>query len=193
MAIYNEFSDQQLAVLLKEGDHGAFTEIYNRFFGLLYIHAFRRLNDDQEANDLIQEMFTTIWDKRKMLQLNGTLSAYLYAGTRNRILNRFAHRKVSDRYMDSLASYSELDHTLADHKIREFDLRQLIEQEINALPEQMRIIFTLSRKKYLSHKEIAEVMNISEQAVKSHVKRALKILRGKLGLYSYFLCLFKLL
>lgn len=193
MVIYSKFSDEELAVLLREGDHLAFTEIYNRFFSLLYIHAFRRLGDDEEANDVIQELFAVIWDKRELLHLTGSLSSYLYASIRNRMLDKIAHKKVSDKYMDSLASYSELDYSYADHKVREQDLKQLIEKEINALPEPMRAIFILSRKEHLSHKEIAEVMDMTEQAVKSQVKRALKILRVKLGFFSYLLCFFKLL
>lgn len=193
MTDYSKYSDQELTALLQQGDHTAFTETYNRFFGLLYIHAFRRLNDKDEAKDLIQELFASIWDKRKSLRLTGTLSSYLYAAIRNRMLNNFEHKKVQEKYMESLASYADLDYTYADHKIREQDLRQLIEKEIENLPLQMREIFILSRKEHLSHKEIADQLNVSEQAVKSQVKRALKILRVKLGLYGFLLCLFKLL
>ncbi|SDL16017.1 RNA polymerase sigma-70 factor, ECF subfamily [Pedobacter sp. ok626] len=193
MTSYSKFSDEELAAFLKGGDHLAFTEIYNRFFSVLYIHAYRRLKDDEEASDLIQEIFAAIWDKRKMLDLTGSLSSYLYKSIHNRILNKFTHKKVSDRYMDSLVNYSELNYTYADHKVRERDLKRLIEKEIDALPEPMRAIFILSRKEHLSHKEIAEVMDMTEQAVKSQVKRALKVLRAKLGFYSYFLCFFKLL
>lgn len=193
MSNYNEFSDQQLTGLLREGDHGAFTEIYNRFFGLLYIHAFRRVNNRDEASDLIHELFASMWDKRKTFQLTGSLSSYLYASIRNRMLNNFEHQKVADKYMDSLANYADLDYTYADHKIREQDLKKLIEKEINNLPDPMKQIFLMSRMEHLSHKEIAEKLDVSEQAVKSHVKRALKILRVKLGLYGFLLCLFKLL
>jgi len=193
MSNYSTFTDQKLAELLRIGDHMAFTEIYNRFFGLLYIHAVRRLNDEDEASDLIQELFTSIWDKRNSFLLSGSLSSYLYTSIRNRMLNNFEHKKVADKYIESLAGYEDLDYTYADHKIRERDLRKLIEKEIDHLPEPMRQIFLMSRMEHLSHKEIAEKLDVSEQAVKSHVKRALKILRVKLGLYGFLLCLFKLL
>ncbi|TKC62508.1 RNA polymerase sigma-70 factor [Pedobacter hiemivivus] len=193
MTSYSNFSDEQLAILLKEGDHLAFTEIYKRFFSILYIHACRRMEDDEEANDLIQEMFTAFWDKRRLLDLRGSLSSYLYASIRNRMLNKIANKKVSEKYIDSLAGSSELDYTYADHKVREQDLKQLIEKEIDALPEPMRTIFILSRKEHLSHKEISAELNMTELAVQSQVKRALKVLRRKLGFYSYLLCFFKLL
>ncbi|TCC99558.1 RNA polymerase sigma factor [Pedobacter hiemivivus] len=193
MTSYSKFSEEQLATLLREGDHLAFTEIYNRFFEVLYMHAFRRLNDDDEAKDLVQEMFVGLWDKRKLQDLSKNLSSYLYTRIRSRILDKFRREKISGRYMDFLASYSKLDHASTDHKVRERDLKQLIEKEIYALPEPVRAIFILSRKEHLSHKEIAEVMDMTEQGVKSQVKRALKILRAKLGFYSYLLCFFNLL
>jgi len=184
MSAYCRFSDHKLMTLLKESDHAAFAEIYNRFFGLLYVHAFRRLNDEDEANDLIQEMFASLWDKRETFAINGNLSAYLYASVRNRVLNIIEHKKVSDKYMESLAGYTDLDYQFADHKIRENQLRNQIEKEINALPAQMRRVFIMSRTENLSYKEIAKSMDMTEQAIKSNIKRTLRQLRLKLGLLT---------
>lgn len=191
MRLYNKLSDAELTDLLREGDKSAFTEIYNRFFGLLYIHAYRKLLDEAQAGDIIQEIFTTIWDKRNSLHITGSLSSYLYSASRNRILNTFRDKKVSVKFLESLTEADRQDHSAADDRIRIKDLTQLIEAEINALPDPMRVIFIMSRTKNLSHKDIATELNMSEQAVRSQVKRALKILRLKLGLFAYLMILFK--
>jgi RNA polymerase sigma-70 factor (ECF subfamily) len=72
------FSDQELVALIKEGDHAAYQAIYQRFFSLLYVHAVRRLNDDEEAGNIVQELFAYLWDKRETLEISGSLSCYLY-------------------------------------------------------------------------------------------------------------------
>lgn len=192
MVAYNAYTDQELTALLRQGDHVAYAEIYKRFFGILYIHAYRRLNDRDEANDLLQDMFSIIWQKREELELSGSLSSYLYASVRNRILNIFERRKVNSKYMNSLASFAGQNHEYADHKVRESQLRQLIEAEINALPEPLKTIFVLSRNERMTYKEIGEHIGMTEQAVKSQMKRILKTLRKKLGLIGYLILISKL-
>ncbi|WPU99047.1 RNA polymerase sigma-70 factor [Mucilaginibacter sp. cycad4] len=192
MSTYSTLSDHELVHLLQNGDKDAFAEIYARFFGLLYVHAYRKLGDEDEASDLIQELFASLWEKQPSLRVSENLSSYLYTSVRNRVLNLIERRKVNQRYMCSLADYSETDHKYADEKLRESELRQMIEKEINSLPEQMRIIFQMSRHEYLSYKEIGERLEMSEQAVKSVMKRTLKVLRQRLGLFVFLMIFFHL-
>ncbi|MHA4893308.1 RNA polymerase sigma factor [Pedobacter sp. PWIIR3] len=192
MSDYKNHSDQELLALLREGQHSAFAEIYNRFYSLLYVHAYRRLNDEDAANDLMQDVFVGLWERRDQLVLKGSLSSYLYAVVRNRIIDLFSHSKVSEKYLSSLGAYFEQDKYEADFKVRESQLRTLIEKEIAALPEAERQIFTMSRMEDMSYREIAEKLDMTEEAVKSKMKRTLKVLRGRLGLWAYLLMLLKL-
>ena len=185
MHSYQSYSDSELSYLLTQDDEHAFTEIYNRFYGLLFIHASKRLNDDEEAKDVVQQLFEALWIKRAQVQPDGNLSAYLYTAIRNRILDIFSHQAVENKYVDSLQNFIDQDHVLTDFRIRENQMKALIEQEINELPPKMREIFLLSRKNHKSHKEIAEELGISELTVKTQVKRALKILKSRLGLLTY--------
>ncbi|MDO7743049.1 MAG: sigma-70 region 4 domain-containing protein, partial [Pedobacter sp.] len=88
--------------------------------------------------------------------------------------------------------YIDHDFNYADHRIRERDLATIIEKEISCLPAKMREVFELSRKSHLSHKEIAILLDLSELTVRTQVKKALRILRLKLGLLIYLLILFKI-
>lgn len=192
MPPYSSYTDQELAALLKKGDHAAYAEIYTRYFGVLYVHAYRRLNDGEETNDLLQDLFSAIWFKREDLVVNVSLSSYLYSAVRKRILNFFEKRKVIGRYTVSLAGFVDQDYEYADHKVRESQLRKLIEAEIAKLPEPLKSIFLMSRNEQMSYKEIGEQLGMTEQAVKSHMKRILKTFRAKFGLLGYLMFISKL-
>lgn len=191
MSSYSVLSDHELLSLIRDGDSLSFAEIYNRFYGILYLHAYKRLNDEEEARDVIHELFTVLWTRRASFEVGSNLSGYLYAATRNRVLDIISHKKVEEKYIDSLQHYIDHDFTYADHLVRERDLAALIEREISSLPEKMQEIFKLSRKSHLSHKEIALLLNISEQTVRTQVKKALRQLRLRLGFWAYLLLLWK--
>lgn len=178
---YNELSDEELAALLHKGDHKAFSVIFDRFYGLLFVHACKLLQDEDEAKDVVQELFGMIWLKRNSLTVNGSLSAYLYASTRNIVLNQIARKKVKNRYLETLGEFIMQEDYHTDFYVRERELKRVIEKEIAALPQKMSEIFKLSRTECLSHKEIASRLHLSELTVKTQVKRALKILKPKFG------------
>ncbi len=188
MTDYNSLSDLVLTDLLKSGDQFAFSEIYERYFGLLYLHAFNKLRDKEEAKDVVQELFAFLWSKHTTIELRTNLSNYLYTSIRNRILNQIAHKQVHERYVLKLPDYFPSS-GLTDHLVREHQLAAIIEKEINALPRKMRMVFEMSRKHNMTHKEIAEQLDISEQSVRSHVKNALKVLRVKLQILAYIACI----
>lgn len=189
--MYKNFSDQELINLLKKGDEVAFYEIYERYKGILHMHAYKKLGDFEEAKDVVQELFALLWSKRTALPETTNLSGYLYSSVRNRIFNIFAHKKVEEKYVTSFQKLNSEAIYITDEKIRENELAKQIEAEINALPERMREVFLLSRKENLSHKEIAENLDISVFTVKNHIKKALKILRTKLNSHAYIVFLIK--
>lgn len=178
---YSTLSDADLIILLKSDDAMAYTVIYNRYFDSLYLHACNKLKDKEEAQDVIHELFTHLWNKRKELLIKSNLSSYLYISVRNRILDLISHQQVESKYVNSLQNFINEGHCITDHLIREKQLANLIEKGISNLPTKMREVFELSRKEKLSHKEIAAQLNLSEQTVKKQINNALKILRIKLG------------
>lgn len=184
---YNLYRDEELAALLKLSDKEAYTTIYDRFKGVLFIHAFRILQEKEEARDVVQEIFTKLWIKREEITFTYGLSAYLYASTRNLIFDLIARNKLSSGYLSSLAAFVQQDQCETDYRVRERELTTIIEKEIAALPEKMRNVFELSRKANLTHREVAAELNISEKTVKKQVNNALKILRSKLGIYFFLM------
>jgi len=191
MKEYSKYNDDQLVALLRQGNESAFTEIYNRFQGLLYVHAYKKLKDNEEAKDVIHELFATLWSKKANLSYQGGLTNYLYAAVRNRIINVTVKRTIESKYLATLKNFSDEDKIQSDDKIREEQLAEIIEKEINNLPDKMREIFLLSRKQGWSHKEIAVELGISTHTVRTQIKNSLRIIRNKLGLILYILYLLK--
>jgi RNA polymerase sigma factor (sigma-70 family) len=191
MHIYGSYSDSELAFLLTQGDELAVTEIYSRFYGLHFVQSSKTINDDEKAKAVLHKFVESRWVKRIQVAPDGNLSAYLYTAVRNRVLDVFAHQKVESKYVDSLQDYIDEEHVLTDHLVREKQMALLIEQEIDALPPKMREIFILSRKENKTHKEIALELGLSELTVKTQVKKALRILKSRLGVVVYVAFLLK--
>ncbi len=182
---YGDLHDEQLSALLKRGDHLAFTEVFNRYTPLLYIHAYNKLRNDIEARDVVQEMFIRLWDKRESIDEQNNLSGYLYRSVMNGIFNLLKHKKVVSGYAEAFSSIPYQSEG-ADYLVREKQLKQFIDGEISSLPPRMRAVFELRRNEHLSNKEVAERLDIAESTVADQMKKALKILRARLGVSLFF-------
>ncbi|TCD05854.1 sigma-70 family RNA polymerase sigma factor [Pedobacter frigidisoli] len=186
MENYEHLSDDDLLIQLKNGNHSAYTEIYNRYFYLMFIFALKKIQDEELSKDFVQELFINLWNKKESLSENGKLASFLYISIRSRIFDHFAHQKVEHRYLDFLKNYQTAAIEKTDHLVRERELSDYIEKQIQALPKKMRQIFELSRKEHLTHKEIAVKLETSEHNVSKQIVNALKIFRTKLTSFLPF-------
>jgi RNA polymerase sigma-70 factor (family 1) len=188
---YQSLPDEKLVDLLKLSDRLSYEEIYNRYKGLLYVHAYKKLGDQDDADDVVHDLFTVIWDKRMELEITGHLSGYLYTAIRNRVFKSISKKTNAAAYFESIRHSIDSGHCITDHLVREKQLKTLIEKEIAALPPKMRQVFEMSRIENLSQREIAAELNIAEETVKKHIHHALRILRVRLGLVIYLLYVMK--
>lgn len=177
---YKSYADGELIRLLRENDdQKAYLEIYERYSRPLYAHARKRLGDPEDVKDLLQEVFTALWHNRYLLNPDTPLGGYLHATLRYSFIRLIAHQKTEARPCGALAEFHPADSASADDLARENELAQLIESEILHLPEKMQEVFRMSRQSHLSHKEIADRLDLSEATVKKHVNNALKVMRAK--------------
>jgi RNA polymerase sigma-70 factor (ECF subfamily) len=179
MVDFSTFSDQELTDLLKSGDQAAFTEIYDRYVGVLYLHALKLLKDEHEAEDIVHELFLSLWTKVPDLNFITPLSNYLYRSVKNRVFNALDHGKIKIRHLESLQSYIDAGHYQTDEAVLAAELAREIEKEVAHMPDKMRKVFELSRKANLTYKEIAEQLGISDKTVKKQINNAIKLLRVK--------------
>lgn len=183
MNYYTSLTDPQLLDLVKSGDESAFAEIYERYWDIMYIHVLKMLGDENDAKDLVQELFTSLWIKGLNMEFNTNLSGYLYVTARNKVINMIRQNRVRRDYLTSLARFgSEMSNTTLE-QLNARDLAAAVEREVKCLPCKMREIFELSRNHDLSHKEIALRLDISDKTVKKQISNALKIIRLKLNIF----------
>ena len=189
MTVYSKYSDEELFSLLKDDDQAAYLEIYDRYKVLLQQHAIRKLSDMDDVEDILQELFIDLWDKRSAIHLTTGLVNYLYTAMRNRIFNHFYKKQREGRYLDSLVEALDEGVYVTDLAIREKEYAEIIKAEIEALPPRMREVFLLHRNEGLTYKEIAEQLGTSELTVATQVKKSLKTLRLRLGAtgFSFFI------
>jgi RNA polymerase sigma-70 factor (ECF subfamily) len=177
MRPFEAFSDAGLLELFQSGNMNAYEEIYRRYWSLLYISCCKILKEEDDAKDIVQEVFISFLNKGKDLQLTASLAAYLYTAVRYKVLDRIKHLTVKDQYLQSLSDYAQ---AATDAKLLEKELIEQMEKAIQLLPDKMRVVFELSRNEELSHKEIARLLNISDKTVKKQISNALKVLKIRL-------------
>src|ERR1700712_2801385 len=187
MIAYSDLSDPELIALLQTGDSVAYKQIYDRYAVVLLNHAYNKTRDREEAKDIVHEVFASLWANYQSFNANNNLSGYLYTCVRNVFLNQVARNVVQSKYLASLNQFSANGQVITDYLVRERQFLDIINKEIASLPPKMGEVFKLSRNEYLTHKQIAEKLEISEQTVSKHVTNALKILRVKLGVFVYLL------
>ncbi|WP_199233925.1 RNA polymerase sigma factor [Pedobacter sp. HMWF019] len=194
MVVYSALPDPELTALLKEGDETAFTEIYNRYWKLIYAHVYKMIREEDDAKDVVQEVFSNLWLKAAAIKNNTNISGLLYTAARNRVFDLIEKNKVRSDYIGEIAAFLSDPRNDQVDTIDEKRILEILEREIQKLPPKMREIFEMSRKEDLSHKEIASKLNISEQTVKKQVQNALKAIKPKLndvGVGIWILLLFR--
>jgi RNA polymerase sigma-70 factor (family 1) len=188
MTDLSALTDAELTDFVKLGDQRAYLEIYDRYKGPLQRHAYKKLGNMAEVEDILQELFIHLWDKRENLILTTGLSGYLFTAVRNRIFNLYDKKQRENTYLNSLQEFIDREESTTDLIMREKEFSMIIEKEISALPPRMREVFLLSRNEGLTHKQIAERLGTSEQTVSTQIRNSLKILRARLGfLFAWFL------
>ena len=179
-----ELSDLSYIGLITGGSEQAFDKLFIDWFGELHAYAFSVLKDGTMAEEAIQSVFCKIWEKRKQLQVQGSLKAYLYGCVYHECMSWLRHEKHIKAYRSHvLRSGNRPVGEEASDKAELGELEIRLKQALDELPDQCRAIFQLSRFGGLKYKEIAEQLGLSVKTVEAQVSKALKELRNKLADY----------
>ncbi len=163
---------------LVKSDRDAFKELFESLHVTLIRFCWRYTEDEDVSRDIVQDAFVTLWEKRKTLDPEKSLLAFMYTIVRNKALNLLR----DSHYSDTLDADETLTETAPepDEQVNLGMLEDNVKQWIDSLPPRRRQAFKLSRFEGLTHAEIAEVMNLNPRTVNTHVLLALKDLRLKL-------------
>lgn len=183
-------SDEELILLMAEDNEAAFTALYDRYWEMLLGLAFNRLKDLPAAEDIVHDVFASIWRNRKKLAAD-SLRHYLAAAVKYMTLAHFRKKAYGSKYQQTL-EHPELCEGDMEEQLHYRHILQLVHDEVNNLPEKCRVVFRYSRQNGMSSREIAEVMGISHKTVDNQLNKAITHLRHKMKhlIHSCFTFLF---
>ncbi len=170
---------------IKKSDEKSFEILFKKYYGYLCLYATKIINDDSAAEEIVQDLFVKIWEKRGQLNIETSIKNYLFRSVKNLCINYIQHNKTKLRYTQKVISEIENNYS-DDDSFYEIELSQKIKESINSLPEKRKEIFRLSRQEGLKYHEIAEKLNVSIKTVETQMSLAIKTLRDKLKNYYRF-------
>lgn len=178
MTLYKDIDDEELVRLLKFDDKNAFTEIYNRYWKLLFSTAQRITNSTDSAQDTVQNIFLSLWHRRHVVDI-ASLKAYLQQATRYAVLQAIREKQTDDRFYERL-------HILTSEIINDDPLifkeqQKLLRELLKSMPENYSKTYLLNREEGLTYKQIASRLEISEKTVEKRMTKSLKYLRRGLN------------
>jgi len=156
---------------------------FRTYYQPLCNYAFSFIQDRDEAEEIVQSAFLSVWEKRKTLDIKTSLKSYLYTMVRNTSLNVIKHEKIKQRYVGEALAVEDRSHENVSQKVLSLELEEKIQRAMESLPEQCRLVFKLSRFEELKYSEIAEQLQISIKTVENQMGKALKIMREQLKDY----------
>jgi RNA polymerase sigma-70 factor (family 1) len=170
---------------IREGDEHAFEIVFLKYYTPLCRFSWKYVHSEVLAEEIVQEVFAQIWEKRLQLDIDGHLRGLLYDATRNKALNYIKHQKIVDDYIAE-ARQKMNDNILplissTNEKYEE--VTRVIDKVVDDLPPKAKRIYRLNRDEGLTYREIADYLEISVKTVESQMSRVLKTLRDKLSQY----------
>ncbi len=177
-------TDTELIAGLRAGDVRAYEAVFRGYHARLCAFAFGYLGRREDADELVQDLFLALWQKREQLVIRSSLRAYLFSAIRNRVLNRSARARLEQRWLQEAGSADPdpVDPALpADEALQAAELVTRVQVAIETLPSGCRRVLELRWLEQLSYAEIAEVLGISSKGVENQLARARKTLRTRLA------------
>lgn len=168
---------------INQGEMEAFEAIYKCYYSQLFYFLKRYLDSESTIEDIIQNVFFNIWQKRTTLEPRGTLKSYLFTAVRNHALTQLESENKYERIAEEISdvTYSDEEEIYPSFNIDE--LREAYQKAVAKLPKKRRHIFLMHRQDNLTYKEISEVLNISIKTVETQMSRSLKFLAETLSDY----------
>ena len=183
----DSYTDELLFERLTEDDLPAFEEIYHRYWPRLYSMGYKRLKVKEATEELVQDIFSTLWINRHTTLIQ-SLSSYLFSSMKYKVINYMRHEMVKRNYAArQLMLHDTMDHSTEERVLLD-DLQIAFEKEISKLPAACQTVFKLSRQDNLSMKQVAAKLGLSEKTVENQLGKAFKVLRANLKHFT-FLCL----
>lgn len=174
-------TDKELLQQIAEDNSEAFALLYRRYWEELFVTAARVLREKDQAGDVVQDVFLSLWNRRHELKIEGSLAAYLHTCIRYKAI-QYIEKNITRR--DYLALLVDVSVNCippnAEINLQLVELQKIISNVVIKMPPKMQQVYRLSRQEQLSHKEIAEQLCVSVETVKKHIQHALQLIKTAL-------------
>lgn len=176
MPSYSTHKDQELLDAIRHDDEGAFSELFKRYGKKVYQMAYSRVRSKEAAEEIVQNLFILLWDKRTTLSINN-IASYFFTAVKHKALNIIESQMVHKKYWDYYKKFIPQQENLTERAVEFNELLEAIEERMELLPDKSKKVFVLNRLEGHSVTEIANTLNLSEKTIQYHITRSLKELR----------------
>jgi RNA polymerase sigma-70 factor (family 1) len=174
--IIQQISDMKLLLQIKEDSHSSFDLLFDRYWERLYRAALARVDDDSIAQDIVQELFMKIWERRHTLDIQLSLENYLLRAVKFSVISHFRSKKVNEVRLDDALQRVHLLETSINENAGYFELEKTLEEALSKMPGMLQKVYHL-RSENKAVKEIAGELGVAEQTVKNYISEVLRRLR----------------
>jgi RNA polymerase sigma-70 factor (ECF subfamily) len=174
---------KELVFALQNSNEVVFENIFRNYYERLCNYANTMTNDMDEAEEIVQNTFLILWERRMGIDIHTSLKSYLYQAVHNTCLNRIKHNRVKQMHNDHVRNTVENYTYSGSDQLIGKELETQVNEAIASLPPQCQAVFKLSRFENLTYAEISEQLQISVKTVENHMGKALRIMRDKLKDY----------
>lgn len=162
-----------------------FEKIFDDNYRRMLLHALRFVQDEEDAEDIVADVFCNLWKRIDEVCLDGGITTYLYRAVSTRALNFLRHQNIAAVRIEALEAINEkrmefMARENIDDEVHSKEIEHGINDALSELPDKCREVFVLSYIKGLKSKDIAEAMNVSVRTVEAHTYKALRLLRSRL-------------
>ncbi|GAB5476101.1 MAG: RNA polymerase sigma-70 factor [Maribacter sp.] len=172
-----KLSDKELVCNLNKSCEISFRSLYNRYIEPVTNYAFSICRNREMAEDIAQDTFVKVWEKRATLDSEKSIKFFLFVLVKNMIISDFRKLNTFSKYKSHFKHLNENNEPSLETEIDGNELTRILQKAIGSLPEKRKQVYLMSRNEHLSHQEISSRLNISVRTVEVHIALALKNIR----------------
>lgn len=182
-------NEQELLFKLKQGDQAAFDVLYQHYSLKIYQNILRLVKQDDLAEELLQDVFMRIWEKRETINIDTSFKSYLFRVAHNLVMDMFRRAAFDKNLRTHLSKFSTELYSNTEELTDLKDTQQLIDKAIEALPPQRKKIYLLCKIEGKSYEEVSKLLNVSTSTISDHIVKATKSLKENLSDKEYMLAM----